>query len=270
METINFDVEKLKRFYQTTETILHHLALAAGLRDSDLGVYYEPRPQYNVNNDAVTINKIYLRFLLSLQNRSRTFSIITLHDKEDKYKPFFFDYNPKQVVVKYKSAKELYSAIKHLLTGNQNNSSMALQWCQGAIDGANELAKYDTPAKLKQEFNKHLDLELPLYWSKKITGMGFALSCDFFKEIGYEFPKPDIHIRNVFKEIFNVELKDINTDEELCAAFISAAEKLNQSEIKTTVYKFDRMIWLACTGKFFLHKNIPASLRERLIAQCNN
>lgn len=268
METINYDVKRLKKFYQTTENVLHHLAAAAGLSATDLEVYYQPCPLSDLYSNVVTINNIYLRFLLSLQNRSRTFSIIALHNKKCEYKPFFFDYNPKQVADKYSSAEELYREIKHLLAGNQNNSSMALQWCQGALNGAKELAKYDTIQALRQEWDKHPGLELPFYWSKKITGMGFALSCDFFKEIGYEFSKPDIHIRNVFKEVFSQELKDIKTDEELCAAFISAVGQLNQNGIKTTVYKFDRMIWLACTGKFFLHEYLPASLRERLIVQC--
>ncbi len=34
---------------------------------------------------------------------------------------------------------------------------------------------------------------------REINGFGFALSCDFLKELGYEdFPKPDVHLRDIF------------------------------------------------------------------------
>ena len=270
MKTIKFDTEKLKRLYRTTENVLYHLAAAAGLSCSELEEYYKPRPEYNVSSNNITINNIYLRFLLSLQNRSRTNNIIALHKKECDYRLFFLGYAPKQVAAKYNSPKDLYDVLtkEQLITSKKENSSMALQWCQGALDGAKELAKYATVDALKQEWDQYMGLKLPLYWSKKIKGMGFALSCDFFKEIGYDLPKPDVHIRNVFEEIFSQELKDIKTDEELCTGFISAVAQLNQNGINTTAYKFDRMIWLACTGKFFLHKDMPESLRDRLIVQC--
>jgi hypothetical protein len=35
--------------------------------------------------------------------------------------------------------------------------------------------------------------------SREIEGFGFALSCDFLKEMGYiNFPKPDVHLRDIF------------------------------------------------------------------------
>ena len=40
---------------------------------------------------------------------------------------------------------------------------------------------------------------LPTLLEKEIDGFGFALACDFVKELGYEnFSKPDVHVKDIF------------------------------------------------------------------------
>ncbi|NCD05852.1 MAG: hypothetical protein EOL97_07010 [Spirochaetia bacterium] len=45
------------------------------------------------------------------------------------------------------------------------------------------------------EYNLQTKIALPLLISKKISGIGFALACDFLKELGFtDYSKPDVHI----------------------------------------------------------------------------
>lgn len=271
METITFDTKKLESFYNATERFLHQLADVAGLRKEDLNKYYHAEQQFDIHCGA-SMNQIYLRLLLSLQNRQRMSNIVNMWPEEqrDKYRKVFFEYNPKVVAKKYKDVNSLYKAIQSELgIWTEGADYMRKQWCQGAIEAANILAKYKSVVDLIKEWDKHVGVALPIYWDKNVNicGMGFALSCDFFKEIGYDLPKPDVHIREVFKKVFEDQLQSVTNDEDLCKAFISAAKQLGEIGTKTTAYKFDKMIWLACTNNFYLD-NVPTSLRERLLAKC--
>lgn len=270
METVN--IEKLIKLYEVSEKTVQHLAIAAGLTIEDLDKYYKPIPQYNINEKDVSINSIYFHFLLSLQNRQRMSKVINLWKQKDSYKKIFFDYNPSMVTQEYKSDEDLHKELKEkqLIHTNSDKSQMSKQWCQGSLNGAKKLAKYSSIDMMKEDWktiwNKN-PLDLPDTWQKGIKGMGIALSCDFFKEIGYDLPKPDVHIREVFKQLFNLgEL----TDKQLCSIFIDAIKRLNKCGIETTAYKFDRMIWLACTGNFFLDSDetTPIRFRNCLIKQC--
>lgn len=81
----------------------------------------------------------------------------------------------------------------------------------------------------------------------EIEGIGFALACDFLKELGYyNFGKPDIHIRDIFTEL------------ELCprgasdvAVFKSIVRISNHCG--TTPYSVDKVFWLIGSGYF--HEN---------------
>jgi thermostable 8-oxoguanine DNA glycosylase len=40
---------------------------------------------------------------------------------------------------------------------------------------------------------------LPLLIQSKIEGIGYALACDFLKELGYtSYGKPDVHVKEIF------------------------------------------------------------------------
>ena len=95
----------------------------------------------------------------------------------------------------------------------------------------------------------------------KIKGIGFALACDFLKELGYSYyPKPDVHLREVFSgvELTKEKPKDIDVFEEI----ICMAKTCN-----ITSYKLDKIIWLVCSGNFYHEKNKIEGRKEELINQ---
>ena len=61
---------------------------------------------------------------------------------------------------------------------------------------------------------------LPMLLDREIKGFGFALSCDFLKELGYvNFPKPDVHLHDIFTELelCPLELMTISYSRQLSA-----------------------------------------------------
>ena len=81
--------------------------------------------------------------------------------------------------------------------------------------------------------------------SQEIEGFGFALSCDFLKELGYiNFPKPDVHLRDIFTALGLCE--DKPDDYKLFKAVIRLAENAG-----VTPYNADKVFWLIGSGYFY-------------------
>ena len=81
--------------------------------------------------------------------------------------------------------------------------------------------------------------------SREIEGFGFALSCDFLKEMGYvNFPKPDVHLRDIFTSLGLCKNKP--NDYQLFKAVIRVAGHAGVSP-----YNADKVFWLIGSGYFY-------------------
>jgi hypothetical protein len=81
--------------------------------------------------------------------------------------------------------------------------------------------------------------------SNEIEGFGFALSCDFLKELGYiNFPKPDVHLRDIFTALKLCPAKC--DDYKLFKAIVRVANHANVS-----AYNTDKVFWLIGSGYFY-------------------
>ena len=86
---------------------------------------------------------------------------------------------------------------------------------------------------------------LPMLLSREIEGFGFALSCDFLKEMGYvNFPKPDVHLRDIFTALGLCQ--DKPDDYQLFKAVIRVAGHAGVS-----AYNADKVFWLIGSGYFY-------------------
>lgn len=99
---------------------------------------------------------------------------------------------------------------------------------------------------------------LPMILSKEIYGLGFALSCDFLKEIGYlNFGKPDVHIKNIF---FELGLSKSKNDYDVLKDIVRIAKNVNKEP-----YHVDKLFWLIGSGKFYLSDIKIGRQREKFI-----
>jgi thermostable 8-oxoguanine DNA glycosylase len=86
--------------------------------------------------------------------------------------------------------------------------------------------------------------------SKEVYGLGFALSCDFLKELGYiNFGKPDVHIHKILKGLGLVDKKA--DDYEVLKAIDRIARNVGVSS-----YNVDKLLWLIGSGYFYDDKDL--------------
>ena len=91
---------------------------------------------------------------------------------------------------------------------------------------------------------------LPMLLSREIEGFGFALSCDFLKEMGYvNFPKPDVHLRDIFSALNLCPPKA--DDYQLFKSIIRLSGHAHVS-----AYNADKVFWLLGSGYFYDDKHI--------------
>jgi len=97
---------------------------------------------------------------------------------------------------------------------------------------------------------------------KEIFGLGFALSCDFIKELGYtEYPKPDVHIKDIFYEFGLSE----DSDYSAYKAVIEMARIVNE-----TPYKVDKVFWLISSGNYYFDKKEIKGSKNVFIERIKN
>jgi hypothetical protein len=94
---------------------------------------------------------------------------------------------------------------------------------------------------------------------EEILGFGFALACDFLKEIGFmEYGKPDVWLRKIF---VSLELCPPEaTDNELLKAIIRVAQNSG-----VTPYKVDKVFWLIGSGNFYMESKKTRRNADRFI-----
>jgi hypothetical protein len=89
-------------------------------------------------------------------------------------------------------------------------------------------------------------IALPVIIAKEVYGLGFALACDFVKELGYEqYPKPDVQLADIFK---GIGLSREEADEYELFYDIIRVAKHN----RVTPYHADKIFWLVGAGWFYL------------------
>lgn len=213
----------------------------------------------------------------SLQTGQALPRVIKFLQRKDKLKEIFCDYDKDQL--KNADVRTLQERCKNeFYHGNAGwNDTVAKRWedyVEGMINGAVILSRFNTHEEFisaisnfsrlnKKQFsfddyqgnkdstscariiNGHDDTRK---W--KIKGMGKELACNFLKELGLpDYVKPDVHIQDVFSA-----LGLCSRDEYECLE----VGKMLAKECGVNAYKFDRVIWLCCSGHYY--RDYPKNL----------
>lgn len=90
----------------------------------------------------------------------------------------------------------------------------------------------------------------------KIYNMGFALACNWLKELGYyKYAKPDRHTKDVCKAL---RLISSDNDIECFEAMMKTAQ-----EAGVEAYAVDKVWWLICSGNFYRYEIQLPNPRQR-------
>jgi hypothetical protein len=203
---------------------------------------------------------IFRRLIMSAKNAGMKPNVIGKDKDVDDIKEILCNYNPSEIIRRYHgNPQELLKCIviEKAQTGRTlvtKPNSIWPSYCQSIIEGASFLNHFNTA----QEFHHFVDIyhdnpitvpDLPRLLANQIHGIGFALACDFLKEIGYQnYSKPDVYLKRILPA-----LKLSKCDNDLIVFEAVARIARNAG---TTAFAVDKVFWLIGSGNFHLN-NLP-------------
>lgn len=204
--------------------------------------------------DFSTLEDVFEQVIHSAQNYQRMPNVIKYQERRECIKGILYDFNVKSIS-RY-DVEELYQKFRYefSVTSADNNFNSWHKWSKSIVDAAKFLSDFKDIEDFKNfvtqfDYNLLTRMALPLLISTKIRGMGFALACDFLKELGYtSYPKPDVHLIQVFVGAGLSSNESISVFE----AIVRMADDCKEIDPEVTPYKIDKVIWLICSGRFYL------------------
>lgn len=205
-----------------------------------------------------TINAIYERLLESAQSANMKSGVIgKAIGGIDKLGSVLFDFDVNKTKANYPSYEILLNKIEDILKphGKVRRGPRCIwpRYCETILSAASFLSQYSSAGDfynwcdgfVKDQLAR---LALPLLLDKEISGFGFALACEFLKEIGYSgYGKPDVHIKDIFKGIGLCP--QTASDYDVLKAIIRIADNAQVSP-----FSVDKVFWLIGSGYFYHHK----------------
>ena len=226
--------------------------------DKELEKYFCVEKNYKTKNDILE------HLLGSLQNYQRMPNVIKFDNNKKQFRKILLNFDCNKILKKYESYDTLLDAFSkefniNKSTFNRKNNSW-VKYSKAILSSCvflqqfKDIDDFDSFVKLFT-YNESTAAALPMLLSKEIYGLGFALACDFLKELGYDqYPKPDIHLIDVFSELGLSNRNDFD-----CYKSIIRMAK----QVGETPYKVDKIIWLICSGNYYLHNiKIDSSKKE--------
>ncbi len=246
--------------YSLAKSYLPSLGIS-GLTQEVFNRYLDPKILRPKPKTISTTEGLYRRLLESLQNANMKATVIGKSvGGIDRLDTVLFGFNPNEVLRAYDTNWDrLLQVIVEKLKprGQIRRTSQSLwpKYCKGILSSAEFLQQFSSADDFYSWVNFFVKDErarasLPMIISREIQGYGFALACDFLKELGYvEFPKPDVHLRDIFSAL---NLCDCPKDDyHLFKAIVRVAHNAS-----VTPYNADKTFWLIGSGNFYADSKI--------------
>lgn len=240
--------QKMLDTYRFAYTYLVNM-LPAEMNEADLGKYF-----IGDRRDFASVQDIYEQFIYSAQNYQSMPNVIKYDLRREKIKEILLDFDVNQI--QYMDVDELYYKLRTAfgVTSKDTKQNSWRKWSRSVIDAAKFMSNFKDADDFRDfvsrfDYNGPTRMALPLLISTKISGIGFALACDILKELGYlNYPKPDVHLIEVFSQLGLSEGDPISVFETI----VEMAEVCKEIDPDSSPYKLDKIIWLICSGKFYL------------------
>jgi hypothetical protein len=246
-----------RRAYELAKGYLPGLNIT-GVTQTLIEKYLNP---LSINPRPKKKEELYQRLLGSAQNANMKAGVIGRSiDGVDKLSTILDSFDPEAVMTRYGDDWEavLDQIVKELKPRGKIRKTPRSIWplyCQTILSAAAFINQFDSA----NQFFEWVDFfdrdvkarpSLPMLLDREIKGFGFALSCDFLKELGYvNFAKPDVHLHDIFTAL---ELCPAKADDyQLFKAIIRLA-----SNADVTPYAADKVFWLIGSGDFYADPEI--------------
>lgn len=211
-----------------------------------------------------SLEDLFETMCITLQDYQSRPKIINYFARKDEIKEILYNFNITQIL-NY-SLEELSNKFfeKFNVKNRESKLNTWYQYSKSILSAATFLSKFKTIEDFfvfvsDYSSDSSSRLALPVLLSKEIHGMGFALACNFLKDIGcVDYAKPDVHILTVFNELGMCEYNDMKCFE----LMVKVSEEAGVSP-----FTVDKVMWLICSGNYHIYnKNLsPAGLRDKYI-----
>lgn len=215
----------------------------------------------DMNNAPVSLRGLFMRLLASAQNANMKAGVIggSIGGIENLGKALF-GFDPQKVEGKF--ANDAKSLLEHIVTtlrprGQIRTAPLSIwpKYCKTVLSAATFFGQFENCEDFYSWANHLYDdyrskAALPMILAAEIDGIGYALACDFLKELGFvEYGKPDVHVTEIFVGIG------------LCP---KGASPYQVQKVITQVarasgvssYNVDKVFWLIGSGKFYNHPHL--------------
>lgn len=215
-----------------------------------------PSPENSIHS----LNTIFERMLESAQNRQMSVNVIGgaiggVHKLGSVLKDFDVNY----VLKTFPNEVQLLEVIEKEFTLKGkirvDKKSLWPKYCKTIISTATFLSQFKDSSEflswIKSFYNDDKSMAvLPLLISTEVYGFGFALVCDFLKELGFiNYGKPDVHIKDILTAYKFIPEKA--TDYSVLKTMIVMSKDAGVS-----CYDFDKVLWLIGSGRFYNNPEI--------------
>lgn len=167
-----------------------------------------------------------------------------------------FDFSPSETAGHYQAGDELFEAVKRKVKpeGKVREVPNAIWplFCRTILAAATFMSRFAT-AKEFYDWVELFDCDdrcraaIAIVLHNNIPGLGFALACNFLKDIGFEnYGKPDVQIIKIFTSLGLSRSED--TYDVLMDIFRVA------KHTGKTAYYVDKLFWLIGSGNFHLEE----------------
>lgn len=212
-------------------------------KDVDLKKYFNLEKSFKTKND------ILFTLLISLQDKQMSYNVIGILRPERKeiFRKLLFDFDCNMILNNYNEESLLITFSKNFIINNiDSKQNLWRLYAKSIISAAKYLDIFNSAEEFDIFVKKYSDnkIELITLLQNKIYGLGFALACNFLKDLGYsEYSKPDVHIKDIFL-VFDLCANDDYS------VFNSVAEM--SKIVDDSAFNIDRLFWLICSGKLYL------------------
>lgn len=226
------------------------------------------------SNQVVSLKILFQRLLGSAQNANMKASVIGRaiagHEKLGEVLSAF---DPKKVDQDYANTPEkLLEDIRKKLNPNGKMRtaprSIWPMYCKTILSAAKFFKQFNCDKDFYDWANlfykdQRSMAALPLVLAAEIEGIGYALACDFLKELGFvNYGKPDVHIKRIF---VGIDFCSPNASEYQIQKTIAQIAQA----ASVSAYNVDKLFWLIGSGNFYNHPEIGniGRNRERFIEE---
>lgn len=227
-----------------------------GLTKKELARYFDPTPN---QAGLRSMSSIYRQFLESLANANMKKNVIigSLPNGIESLAKVSFNFSTKKMVKAYgHERRHLWGSVKRMAapTGKKRARGLWPKYCQTMLEAAAFLNKFDSSKRFRKwvevtSADRNFPATPALVIANEIYGAGFALACNVLIDLGFDFAKPDVHVRRILTKLDLLQKND--SDYQALKVMFKLARGNGVS-----VFALDKAMYLIGSANYFLHPNL--------------